>query len=263
MTAEDDRSGSSPRRRALVTGASSGIGEAFAMHLATQHRDLVLVGRDSSSLERVAAATRAAGASTDVIVADLSTPAGVDLVCGAAGPIDMLVANAGVTHAAGTGTSDLDELDRLAYLMSAGVVRMCERIVPPMVERGHGTVVIVSSIASFTPMRKAAPYAAAKSHATAYAKSLALEVEPKGVRVLAVCPGYVRTDLHRRAGLDHLTRTVPGWMWLDPDDVVEATERALRGRRNVIVPGAVYRVVLPFLSSRPAQTVWRRLTRRR
>lgn len=132
-----------------------------------------------------------------------------------------------------------------------------------MVMRGNGTVIIVSSIAAFTPMRKAAPYAAAKSHATAYARSLALEIEPKGVRVLAMCPGYVHTDLHRRAGLEHLTRSIPGWMWLDPDDVVKATEKALLGRRNVVVPGTAYKLVLPFLSSRLAQSVWRRLTRRR
>jgi short-subunit dehydrogenase len=121
----------------------------------------------------------------------------------------------------------------------------------------------VSSIAAFTPMRKAGPYAAAKSHATAYARSLALEVQDKGVRVVAVCPGYVRTDLHRRAGLEHLTRNVPDWMWLSPDDVVRETERALGRGQTVIVPGRVYRLVLPFLSSRVAQAGWRRLTRRR
>jgi len=123
--------------------------------------------------------------------------------------------------------------------------------------------VIVSSIAAFTPMRKAGPYAGAKSHVTAYARSLALEVGPRGVRVVAVCPGYVHTDLHRRAGLEHLSRRVPGWMWLSPDDVVHATSGALSRGKAVVVPGAVYRLVLPFLSSRPAQTVWRRLTRRR
>ena len=111
-------------------------------------------------------------------------------------------------------------------------------------------------------MRKAGPYAAAKSHITAYARSLALEVNDKGVRVTAVCPGYVHTDLHRRAGLDHLSRKVPSWMWLDPDDVVRATQRALRRGKTVIVPGLVYRLVLPFLSSRLTQRVWRRLTRR-
>ena len=187
----------------------------------------------------------------------------MEQVGASAGVIDIVVANAGITHAASIGTTDRDELDRLAYLMSTGVARLCEILVPAMIARGHGSVVIVSSIASFTPMRKAAPYAASKSYATAYARSLALEVQPKGIKVVAVCPGYVHTNLHRRAGLDHLNRSVPSWMWLEPIDVVIATERALKRGRVVVVPGLVYRLVLPFLSSRIAQGIWKRLTRRR
>jgi len=111
-------------------------------------------------------------------------------------------------------------------------------------------------------MRKAGPYAAAKTYATSYARSLALEVNIRGVRVVAVCPGYVRTDLHRRAGLDHLTKSVPGWMWLTPEDVVRATMRALGRGKTVVVPGLVYRIALPFLASSTAQRLWRRITRR-
>jgi len=174
----------------------------------------------------------------------------------------VLVANAGVTHAGSVGTTDRDQLDSITYLLATGVVRLCEIVVPSMVARRRGDVIIVSSIAAFTPMRKAGPYAAAKSHVTAYARSLSLEVRERGVRVVAVCPGYVRTDLHRRAGLDHLTRQVPAWMWLDPRTVVRSSFRALQRDKTVAVPGVVYRVALPFLSSAVAQQVWRRLTRR-
>ena len=250
------------RRRALITGASSGIGEAFARWYANQGFDLVLVARNESELRRVAGETRASGATVEVIVADLSDKSGVESVGASCDRVDVIVANAGVTHAASIGTTDRDTLDEMAYLMSAGVVRLCEILVPDMIARGDGDVVIVSSIAAFTPMRKAGPYAAAKSHATAYARSLALEVQPKGVRVIAVCPGYVRTDLHRRADLEHLTRKVPSWMWLSADDVVRATADGLRRKKTVVVPGVVYRVVLPFLSSSVAQATWRRLTRR-
>lgn len=251
------------RRRALITGASSGIGEAFAGWYANQGYDVILVARNQAQLERVATTARAVGVQAEVIVADLSVKHGVESVGAQCGNIDVLVANAGVTHAAKIGTTDRDTLDAIAYLMSAGIVRLCEIVVPRMIDHGGGDVIIVSSIATFTPMRKAGPYAAAKSHVTAYARSLALEVGSKGVRVVAVCPGYVRTDLQRRAGLEHLTRKVPAWMWLTTDDVVGATQRALGRRATVVVPGVVYRLVLPFLSSSLAQNVWRRLTRRR
>ena len=251
------------RKRVLVTGASSGIGAAFAAWYSKQGYDVVLVGRDTAALELVALSARSCGVTTETLIADLSHKDGVDRVAERCGVLDAVVCNAGVTHVGAVGTSDRDHLDELAYLMSAGVVRLCEQVVPAMLTRGTGDVIIVSSIASFTPMRKASAYAAAKSHATAYARSLALELSNKGVRVVAVCPGYVRTDLHRRAGLDHLSRNVPEWMWLTPEDVVDSAQRALHKGRVVVVPGLVYRLVLPFLSSPLAQGAWRRLTRRR
>ncbi|MGA0148007.1 MAG: SDR family NAD(P)-dependent oxidoreductase [Ilumatobacteraceae bacterium] len=254
----------SPRpTRALITGASSGIGTAFAEWFANEGCEVVLVARDGGMLSAVADRIRARGGTCEVVVADLSHKDGVETAVARAGEVDVLVCNAGLTHAASLGASDRNQLDALAYLMSTGVVRLCEALVPTMVRHRRGDVVIVSSIAAFTPMRKAGPYAAAKAHSTSYARSLSLEVRDKGVRVVAVCPGYVRTDLHRRAGLEHLTGKVPDWMWLDAQDVVRATVRALRRGRVVVVPGLVYRLVLPFLTSSVAQRTWRRMTRRR
>lgn len=253
---------STGRQKALITGASSGIGEAFAYWYARHGYDLVLVARNRSELERVAVASKALGAESKIVVADLSSSVGVESVVGMCTEIQTLVVNAGITHAATIGTTNRDELDSLTYLLATGVVRLCEAVVPAMIQRGGGDVVIVSSIAAFTPMRKAAPYAAAKSHSAAYARSLSLEVRSKKVRVVAVCPGYVRTDLHRRAGLDHLNQSVPRWMWLSTDDVVKATAQALRRGKVVVVPGAVYKLALPFLTSAAAQTVWKKLTRR-
>ena len=248
--------------RVLVTGASSGIGEAFARWHTARGDDLVITGRSAEQLQRVAVDLRSAGATVQIVVVDLATAAGVDSLVAQAGDIDVVVANAGITHAATVGTTDREDLDRLSYLMSTGVVRLCESLVPAMLQRGRGEVVVVSSIAAFTPMRKAGPYAAAKSAVTAYARSLALEVGSKGVRVVAVCPGYVHTDLHRRAGLEHLTTNLPEWMWLEPDDVVRDTRRALARGKTVVVPGLVYRLVRPFLASSLTQGVWRRMTRR-
>lgn len=252
----------SPRKRALVTGASSGIGEVFALRYAALGYDLVLAARNASELTRVGDACRGYGVHVEVVTVDLATSAGVERLGAECGVIDVLVANAGVTHAAQIGATDRDRLDAITYLMATGVVRLCEIVVPRMVASGAGDVIIVSSIAAFTPMRKAGPYAAAKSYATAYARSLALEVAVKGVRVVAVCPGYVRTNLHERAGLEHLVRRVPNWLWIPAAEVVRSAERALERGRSVVIPGRIYRIASPFLASSLAQRIWRRMTRR-
>ena len=129
---------STNRKRVLVTGASCGIGEAFAHWYAERGFEVVLAARNFTELTRVAAALQARGAITQVIVADLSHKDGVEDVGARCGLLDAVVLNAGITHAAAVGSSNRDQLDALAYLMSAGVVRLCEVVVPGMVQRGSG-----------------------------------------------------------------------------------------------------------------------------
>ena len=237
-----------------MTGASSGIGEAFARRLAAEGCAVTLVARRAERLAAVAGGIRAAGGDAEVLVADLATEAGLAALADAARGADVLVLNAGTTPTAAQ--------ERLAVLLATGVSRTCEAAVPAMVARGSGDVVIVASIAAFAPMRKSALYAAAKAYAVHYARSLALEVGPRGVRVCAVCPGYVRTGIHEAAGLGHLRRRVPGWLWCDPEDVADAAMRGLARGRTVVVTGLAYRAARPFLASGPVQMTWRRLTRR-
>jgi short-subunit dehydrogenase len=131
-----------------------------------------------------------------------------------------------------------------------------------MMQRKMGKVVIISSIAAFTPMPKSALYAAAKSFVTSYGRSLNLEVRHSGVQVCVVCPGYVRTELHQQAGLTHLRKRVPKWLWINPEDVVAAALSGLRKNKSVIVPGLVYRLARPFLGLTLAQSIWQRMTKR-
>jgi len=250
------------RQIALITGASSGIGKAFAQHYAAAGFDLVLVGRDIDQLTLVRQEVVATGATCQICVADLSNLDGVTSVLEICPQPDVVVANAGVTIAGRVGTRDWTDLEQMSYLLGVGVAQLLEGIVPAMTQRGSGDILIVSSIASLITMPNSAMYAASKSFVTAYGQSLAAEAERFGVRVCVLCPGYVHTNLHERAGLSHLERQVPRWMWISSDTVVQAGMRGLRRKKVVVVPGLVYRSVRPFLNSRAAQHLWRQLTKR-
>ena len=251
------------RQTALITGASSGIGKAFALHYAAAGFDLVLVGRDVEQLTLVSEEVVATGVTCQICIADLSVSDGVNSVLTSCPRPDVVVANAGVTMAGRVGTREWADLEQMSYLLGIGVAQLLEGIVPVMTQRGSGDILIVSSIASLITMPNSVMYAASKSFVTAYGRSLAAETERFGVRVCVLCPGYVHTNLHERAGLSHLEKQVPRWMWVSSDAVVQAGIRGLRRKKVVVVPGLVYRSVRPFLNSRTAQRLWRQLTKRR
>ena len=250
------------RQIALITGASSGIGRAFAQYYTEAGFDLVLVGRDVEQLTVVSEEVIAAGATCQILLADLSESDGVKSVLASCPQPDVVVANAGITIAGRAGTRDWADLEQMSYLLGIGVAQLLEGIVPTMTQRGSGDILIVSSIASLITMPNSAMYAASKSFVTAYGRSLAAETERFSVRVCVLCPGYVHTNLHERAGLSHLEKQVPGWMWISSDTVVQEGIRGLRRKKVVVVPGLVYRSVRPFLNSRVAQRLWRQLTKR-
>lgn len=250
---------------ALVTGATSGIGREFAVDYARRGYDVILVARRREALDATAQELAARfGVRCSVCVADLSSIDGVEEMLkdeSLERTPDVVVVNAGITRAARVGTSSSETIEDLMTLLATGAILAIERIAPAMVERGSGDIIVVSSIAARIPMPKSAVYAAAKAAVTSYARSVHRELRESGVRVVAVNPGYVHTDLHRAAGLEHLERVVPAWLWLEPIDVVKAAHRALERGRDSVTPGLVYRLSLPFLSRNMAQDLWRRVVR--
>jgi hypothetical protein len=229
---------------ALVTGATAGIGLAFARALAARGTDLVLVARDEQRLAATAAQLRAAhGVAVEVLPADLADRAQTRRVAERAGsreaPVDVLVNNAGFGPALRFLGSDPAEEERAVDVMVRAVLVVTHAAVGAMVERGRGTVVTVSSVAGFAPL---GTYAAAKAWATTFTESLAGDLRGTGVTATALCPGYVRTEFHQRAGIAVGRQRAP--LWMDADAVVAAALRDADRGVVVSVPGALYRATV-------------------
>ncbi len=232
------------RGTALVTGATAGIGAAFAQALAGQGYDLVLVARDGDRLARQAAdlGTRF-GVAVAVLPADLATVAGCDTVAARlAEGVDLLVNNAGRSLNMGLLEASAADQDLLLDLNVRAVLRLTVAALPPMLAQRAGAIVNVSSVSAFAPVMPGSTYPASKAWVSHFTESVALAVRPGGVRVMALCPGYTRTEFHQRAGID--ATKVPAWLWCSAADVVAEALRDLRRGRLVSVPGRRYRLLV-------------------
>jgi hypothetical protein len=231
---------------ALVTGATSGIGAAFARRFARERRDLILVARDADRLTEFAARlVEQHGIDVETLVADLSTDAGCAAVETRVGdpdrPVEILVNNAGVGQRRSFVTNDVDDEERLLRLNVRAVMRLTHAALPGMSERGHGDIVNVSSVAGFGPTNPGSSYPASKAWVTNFSESIHLAVRDRGIRVMALCPGFVRTEFHARAGID--MDQLPEQLWLDADDVVHDGLTDLRRGRPVSTPSVRYKVI--------------------
>jgi short-subunit dehydrogenase len=199
---------------ALVTGASSGIGLAYAEALALRGFDLLLVGRRQDRLEQMADALKAKGGQARATVADLGAASGlaqVEALC-RDHAIDMLVNNAGVGHYMPFATLPSDKLDELLNVNTVAAVRLTHAALPGMLERKHGAIINVASLLAFSgpirlpnlPIR--ATYAATKAFLVAFTQALASELEGTAVKLQVVCPGLVVSEFHSRQGLDMSAR---------------------------------------------------------
>jgi short-subunit dehydrogenase len=239
------------RPRALITGATAGIGAAFARRLAEDGYDLVLVARDGKRLDDVAAElTSRTGTAVSVLPADLSTDDGCAAVEQELGtPVDILVNNAGISLNQPFLRSTAEDEARLLRLNVHAVMRLTLAALPGMTERRHGAVINVSSVAGFGAVMPGSTYSASKAWVTNFSESVALSVRPFGVRVMALCPGYTRTEFHQRAGIN-MSKT-PEWMWLRADDVVRDALRDLGKGKSVSVPDWKYKVAVFGLRHAP------------
>ncbi|MGC4808015.1 SDR family NAD(P)-dependent oxidoreductase [Micromonospora sp. DT233] len=240
-------------RRALVTGATAGIGAEFARRLAAEGWALVLVARDADRLAAVAAElTGRHGHPVEVVAADLSTDEGclaVERRLTEGTPVELLVNNAGTSLNQTFLRSSVADESRLLRLNVHAVLRLTLAAIGPMTDRGHGAVINVSSIAGFGPVMPGSTYPASKAWVTAFSESVDLTTRPRGVQVMALCPGYTRTGAHERLGID--MSAMPRAMWLEVEQVVGEGLRDLRKGRTVSVPSRRYRLAAAALRHAP------------
>jgi len=254
-------------RTALVTGASSGIGEQLARLLAADGCDLILVARRAGRLAEVAASLRAAHqVQVEVIVADLTTPAGLlaaeERLADAGRPVELLVNNAGFSVSGSVADVPAGSAEAQIRLNVLAVVRLTHAVLPGMLRRGHGGVLNVSSVAGFVISPGSAVYGATKAFVTSFSESLAAEVSGRGVHVTALCPGLTRTEFHDEG--HERASSAPSFAWLDAGRVARAGLDAVATGRPLVVPGAQYKLIaglfraVPRPALRNAVKAWRR-----
>jgi len=250
------RSATVPGSRAVVTGASSGIGEAFARALAARGHRLVLVARRTDRLARLASEL---GGDALTVTLDLARPGAEDelsrAIATAGIEVDLLVNNAGVGHTGHFREQPPDRLLAMVDLNVRSVVALSRRFLPAMVERGAGAIVNVVSMSAFQPVPFLATYAATKAFVLSLTESLATELEGTGVRVQALCPGNIPTEFQSVAGTEGVafTRTPS----MSAAEVAEASLAALDRGQVIVIPGRRDRMMVTLQRAVPRSFVRR------
>ena len=231
-----------PRPVALITGPTSGLGEGYARRFARDGHDLVLVARDERRLNDLAGELVAThGIKAEVCVADLSLAA--DRACVAdrvAAGVQVLVNNAGFGTSGEFWTAAPVVLQRQLDVNVTSVMQLTRAALPPMIAAGRGTVLNIASVAGLLPGR-GSTYAASKAWVVFFSEGLANGLAGTGVGVHAICPGFVHTEFHQRAGID--MGSLPGPLWLDVDDVVAESLADVAKGKVVSIPGLQYKAL--------------------
>ena len=238
------------RKLALVTGASAGIGWAFAHILASQGYDLAITARRGERLERLAEEVRLrAGVEVLVAADDMSDPEApgriLDVLTAHGRTADVLINNAGYGLPGAYADTAWPDQQALLQVMLNGPCELAHRVLPGMLARRFGRIVNVSSLAGLVPGAAGHTlYAATKSFMVRFSQSLHLETEGQGVHVTALCPGFTYSEFHDVNGTRARTEaSVPSWMWMGADEVAAAGYEAMEANRAVCVPGAPNKAV--------------------
>jgi short-subunit dehydrogenase len=237
-------------KTALVTGASSGIGKAFAELLAQKGYAVVLTARRGDRLEALAAElTKKYGVAAHAIVADLSQPNASEQIAAELRSrnlaIDLLVNNAGYGVPGSYVNVAWSEHERFMQVMVTAVLDLTYRLLPGMIERGWGRIINIASVAGMVPSPAGHTlYGASKAFLIRVSEALSAENGPKGVNVTAVCPGFTRSEFHDVTGTRDKMNNMPGVLWLKADDVAREGYDAVMKGQSVVVNGRIYQFLV-------------------
>jgi len=234
---------------ALVTGATAGIGESFTRLLASKGYNIALVARDEVRLhERAGGLREKYGIQTFVLPADLATKSGVKSVEKyiQSYEIEVLINNAGFAINKVFTASDLGDEQDLLNVLVRTPMRLMHVILPGMKERKSGTIINVSSVAGFIA---GGTYSAAKSYLTVLSESINADLKGSGVKVSALCPGFTRTEFHKRARMK--MKGLPSFLWLNADKLVAKAWKDAQANKPVSIPGWQYKLLIAIISITP------------
>ncbi len=229
----------------LVTGATAGIGHEFAVQLAARGDDLVLVARDTARLELVAADLRASyGVAVEVLSADLTDLDQLRRVearlADRDAPVDLLVNNAGFGLKGGFLDNDIEVEQAQQDVLVRAVLRLTHAALGGMVDRGRGGVINVSSVAAFLPR---GTYSAAKAWVNSFSEWAHNEYADRGVTVMALCPGFVKTEFHERLGVNR-DESAPKQLWLEADRLVSEALDDFDHGKVMSIPSKRYKAIV-------------------
>lgn len=242
---------------ALITGPTAGIGTCFAHQLAQKGYDLVLVARDESRLRALAAEVeKEYDVDTEVLVADLADREALAVVerrvADPERPVSLLVNNAGFGHKRPFLENSVEDEQQMLDVLVTAVLRLTHAALGSMVAQGEGAIINVSSVAGFLPR---GTYSAAKAYVTSLSEWADLTYRDQGVRVMALCPGFTKTEFHER--MDVSRDSAPSWLWLEADRLVADALADLDRGKRVSVPSKRYKAITSVVRYTPSSVLSR------
>jgi short-subunit dehydrogenase len=249
-------------RTALITGASSGIGEAFAEVFASQGFNVAITARREDRLQAVAERLRVRhGVAVHVLAGDLSKRDAVEQLCAAIAArgihVDALVNNAGYGVPGSYAASPWQRHDEFLQVLVTAVAELTYRLLPPMIEHRYGRIINVASLAGLVPAPAGHTlYGASKAFLIKFSEALSNEVQRHNVHVTALCPGFTWSEFHDVTGTREQMNKMPRWMWMDAATVARQGFDAVMSGQSIVVTGRVNRTIAALVRHLPQRLVY-------